>query len=88
MSPDLLEFDMKTTWTFEGGKLWATGPDGRRNPTWTAESSLGCFVDVLNLYPDLSARLLSACPRQKDASEDKKHTSANNPSLDTDQPAQ
>lgn len=50
---------MNITWTFEDGQLWATCADGCRIPTWTAAPQLGLLVDLLNVSPSLSARLLA-----------------------------
>lgn len=51
---------MNVIWSFELGQIWATCEDGRRIQTWTAPTSLGCLVDLLNASPGLSALLLSA----------------------------
>lgn len=50
---------MKTTWSFEDGRLWATCADGRRLATWEADPPFAFLADLLNVSPGLSDMLLA-----------------------------
>lgn len=51
---------MKTTWTFEHGRLWANCDDGRRIATWTVMPPFDAVIDLLNTNPRLSEVYLEA----------------------------
>jgi hypothetical protein len=54
---------MKTTWTVEDGRLWATCADGRRFATWEDDPYFPCLPQLaamLNVSPDLGDLLLGS----------------------------
>lgn len=47
-------------WTWEDERIWATCSTGRRIPTWAADPTFACFVELLNTAPSLGRLLLLA----------------------------